>query len=109
VKIAEKVGTSSKIVLATGVDFPDALSISAVAAKMGMPILLTEKNSLPDKVKQYMSNKQFDKTYIIGGLGVIGDKVKNLFPGSIRIGGNDRFETNTLVMQQFQSVLIVFP
>ncbi|MBU3143442.1 cell wall-binding repeat-containing protein [Clostridium sp. CF012] len=105
VKIAEKIGTSSKIVFATGENFPDALSISAVASKMGMPIILTQKNSLPDKVKQYMLNKKFDKIYIIGGPGVIIDGVKNLLSGSTRIGGKDRFDTNTLIMAEFESVL----
>lgn len=101
VKIAEKLGTVKKLVLATGLNFPDALSISAIASNLGMPILLTEKNSMPDKVKQYVTNMQPEKIYIIGGIGVIGDEVKNLFSGSVRIGGNDRFETNTLVMQEF--------
>ena len=36
---------------------------------LSIPILLTEKNSLLDNVKQYISNKQ-------GGTGVIGDNVK---------------------------------
>jgi len=105
VKIAEKLGTVKKIVLATGNDFPDALSISAVASKMGMPILLTSKTSLPDTVKQYVANKQLEKVYLVGGIGVIGDEIKNLFPGSVRLGGNDRFETNTLVMQEFVNEL----
>lgn len=105
VKIAEKLGKFDKIALATGSDFPDALSISAVAAKLGMPILLTGKDSMPGKVKQYIDSKQISKTYVIGGTAVINDSIKNLAPNAVRLGGKDRYETNVLVMKEFAEVL----
>jgi len=101
VKIAEKLGTSRRIAIATGDDFPDALSISAVAASLEMPILLTGKSSLPLKVKEYIGNRQIEKTYIIGGQGVISDSVLYSVPGGERVYGSNRFETNVDVMNKF--------
>lgn len=101
VKIAQKLGVSSKIALATGNDFPDALSISAVAAGEGMPILLTDRNSLPGSVKSYIRSKGVDKTYVIGGQGVISEMVFESVPNGKRISGGDRFETNVAVMREF--------
>lgn len=100
-KIAERVGTKGSVVLATGANFPDALSISSIAAKLGMPILLTYKDSIPQKVDQFIKDKNATKTYVIGGTGVISDTVKNLVPGSVRLGGQDRYETNVNVMKEF--------
>jgi putative cell wall-binding protein len=64
IKIAERLGNVDKVAITTGLNSPDALSISAVAAKSGMPILLTEKNNLPETVRQYFIGKQINKTYV---------------------------------------------
>lgn len=104
VEIAQKVGVGREIVLATGNNFPDALSISAIAAKLGMPILLTEQNRLPYSVWQYMEdNGQINRTYVIGGKGVINDAVMEAVTGGKRLGGNNRYETNVIVMKEFSS------
>lgn len=101
-EIARRVGTSGSIVLTTGENFPDALSISAPAAMKGMPILLSQKNNIPQKVKQFIDdNGQINKTYIIGGRGVISDIILDVVPGAERIGGNNRYETNAAVMRKF--------
>lgn len=105
VKIAEKIGNSSKAVLATGNDFPDALSISGIAAKSEMPILLTAKNSLPTSVKDYFHNNTVTQTYVVGGTGVISNDVADSVPGSFRLAGKDRYETNVVIMQQFAGEL----
>lgn len=101
VEIARKVGSSSKAVLATGDNFPDSLSISPVAAKLGMPILLTSKSYLPSSVWQFMEDSQVRTTYIIGGKGVISDSILELVHGPKRISGNNRYETNVAVLKEF--------
>ena len=111
VKIAEKIGIatsgsgSGKVVLATGSDFPDALSISGIAAKLGMPILLTAKNTLPASVSSYFQTNTVTQTYVVGGTGVISAGVVNSVPGSSRLAGNDRYATNVAIMQNFASEL----
>ena len=44
--------------------FADALSISSVAAQLGMPILLTEQNDLTNVTKQYINGKPIDATSV---------------------------------------------
>ena len=105
-EIARRIGTKGSIAIATGEDFPDALSISAPAAINGMPILLSEKARIPDKVKSFISdNNQINKTYIIGGRGVVSDAILDMVPGPERICGNDRYETNAAVMSRFSTDL----
>jgi len=105
VKIAQKIGNTNKVVLATGIDFPDALSISAIAAKLGMPILLTDKNSLPASVSNYFQANTVTQTYVVGGTAVISENVANSVPASSRLAGIDRYGTNIAIMQNFASEL----
>lgn len=104
VKIAEKLGNPEKAVLVTGHDFPDALSISVVAAKLGLPILLTSKNDLPAEVSNYFQDHStITQTYIVGGTGVISADLESQVPNPVRLAGNDRYDTNIAVLEYFGS------
>lgn len=92
---------SKEIVIATGDDFPDALSIAAIAAKKAMPIILTYKSALPEKVKEYINEQGITKAYIIGGTGVISESIKDSLPAPYRISGKDRYATNLAVIREF--------
>ncbi|WP_368490057.1 cell wall-binding repeat-containing protein [Clostridium sp. BJN0013] len=46
--------TSDYVILASGEDYADALSIAPIAASQSIPILLTVEESLPDVVKSYI-------------------------------------------------------
>lgn len=84
---------------------PDALSIVAIACAQDFPILITDnKDNLPSVVKDYlMSNSTINKTYIIGGTGVIGDNQKSEVAGAVRLAGSDRYETNKAVIAAFSN------
>lgn len=105
VKIAQKLGLNNKIILATGSDFPDALSISAIAAKLQIPILLTAKDKLPSSVNKYLQTKAVTQTYIVGGTGVISSSLEKTLLGVIRLAGSNRYETNRVIMQKFEQDL----
>lgn len=105
VKIAEKFGLNNKIILATGSDFPDALSISAIAAKLQIPILLTAKDKLPASVNNYLQTKAVTQTYIVGGTGVIAPSVEKSLLGVTRLAGSNRYETNKVIIQKFEKDL----
>lgn len=120
VKIANqlKVKTGTPIVLAYGENYPDALSISSIAAEMQYPILLVQKDGLSDAVKNEIATNKPTKVYIIGGKGVIGATVESQVAqitsldkaNIVRIAGTDRYETSLAVAQYFnlsgQSVCI---
>ena len=105
VKIAEQLGTSSRVVVATGESFPDALSIASIAGKEGMPILLTGKDNLPECVQGYLSGKQISTTYIVGGVGVVGSSVEAKLSSVRRLAGVDRYSTNVAIINEFMNVL----
>lgn len=102
-KVKEKLGTISNIVLATGENYPDALSVSSIAAKKGMPILLTNTNTLPISISNFIKANSVIRTYVIGGTGAITSTVDGKVPNPKRLSGIDRFTTNVAVMNEFAS------
>ncbi|GAA0121768.1 MULTISPECIES: cell wall-binding repeat-containing protein [Clostridium] len=101
INIAKEVGTENGIAVAYGLNYTDALSMAPVAGKLSMPILLTPSNYMNSDVKNFIDSSEISNTAIIGGTGVISDKVASLFPNPIRIGGKNRFETNMNILTTF--------
>ena len=100
--VEELEGGKTEAFLVTGENFPDALSVASYAASHGIPILLTEKDRLPDCTKSIIGYYNINKVYGIGGTGVISDSVLYSLPGAERIGGQNRYETNSKVLKRFQ-------
>lgn len=105
VKIAEELGDVDNIVVTSGNGYADSLSIASIAAKKGMPILLSQSNELPQIVKNYLKNRDIAKTYIVGGTAVIASSLESSLPNVIRLGGTTRFDTNLAVLQNFKADL----
>ncbi|MHC6181188.1 cell wall-binding repeat-containing protein [Clostridium sp. JNZ X4-2] len=105
VKIANSLDNSDSIVVSSGNGYADSLSIAPIAAGKGMPILLSEKDALPDAVNSYIKNKSISKTYVIGGNASISDTLAASLPNAQRIGGATRFDTNLAILQNFKSDL----
>lgn len=101
-KIAEKIGNTGEIALASGENFPDALSISSIAAQLQMPILLTKSSEYPDATKQYVNNNSISKTYIIGGTTVIPNNISDLQKSPCRLEGLNRYSTNEAIFNKFK-------
>ncbi|EHQ88486.1 InlB B-repeat-containing protein [Desulfosporosinus youngiae] len=111
VKIADslEVKTGTPLVLVSGENYPDALSISSAAGIMQVPILLVQKDRISEEVKRKIATIMPTKVYIIGLEGVVSAAVESdvaqitsLDPANIiRIGGADRYETSLAVAQYF--------
>lgn len=97
------------VAIATGENFPDALSIASIAGAKQMPILLTEPKELPQETLKVLMDLQPKKVYIIGGEGAITTLVQakiqsqlNLPASSlIRLNGASRYDTMAAVTQAF--------
>lgn len=100
VKVAEKLGYASQAVVATGENFPDALSAASIAAMKGYPILLTNTDQLPSVVKKYLKNN-VQKTVVVGGTGVVGSYVYDQLPSPTRLSGYERYETNLNIVKTY--------
>lgn len=90
--------TADNIVLATGENFPDTLCAVPLAKQLNAPVLLTEKKSLTEATSIEISRLGAKKVYIIGGTGVISDKVISTLKTKglqcERLCGKDRYLTD---------------
>lgn len=97
----------STVVITSGKDYPDALSISSLAANKGWPILLSPDDTLPQEIINFLAEKKPSQVYIAGGEGVISDNIKlqigNLIPQADveRLTGQNRFDTNANIAETF--------
>ena len=93
-KIAQEVikltGTK-KAVVASGENFADALTVAPLANKNNMPILLVQKNKIPEEVKEVL--KQMEEVLVVGGELTISKEVANKLPNATRIAGANRYDT----------------
>lgn len=98
------------VVLATGDNFPDALSIASIAGEKKMPILLTSSKELPSESLEVLKRLHPGKVYIIGGEGVISSQIEQELAPDLgisssqikRLSGTNRYDTMTSVAQEFQ-------
>lgn len=63
------------VYLASGRDFPDALSGGPAAALVDGPVLLTTPDSLPDVIKKELARLKPQRVMVLGGSGVVSDAV----------------------------------
>ena len=93
-----------KIIVASGADFPDALSASYLSYVKDAPILLVGKDDKSiAKVTSYINeNLASDGTvYIVGGTGAVLESVEDAINGTeVRLAGSDRFATNLEVLKE---------
>ena len=106
VEIAKKMGPSTQVILASSTSFPDALSASAPAAALGIPILLTEQGTLPESTKQLLKDFQVTKTIIVGGKYAIsaafdspGGALESY--GPLRLAGETKYDTMLQIVKYF--------
>lgn len=97
--IAKHLPASDKIVMAYGLNFPDALAIAPYAARNGYPILLTNTAAMPLKTQQALSYRNPKGSIVVGGEASVSSTVYNKLPSPIRIGGKDRYEVATNIVR----------
>ena len=107
-KIADYLNVSegTPVVIASGENYPDALSVSSAAAVNQYPILLVTKNTISNSVKDELAKIKPNKIYIIGENGVISSAVESnlasLSSNISRLGGADRYATSVSVASNFK-------
>jgi len=90
-------------ILATGVNFPDAMAASATSWENGLPILLTEKGSLAPEASAAILNLGIQQVIVMGGPDAISDNVLTQLEAMgvtvFRIAGHDMTDTAQLLAQ----------
>lgn len=103
---AQAPGTdTAPVYLASGVNFPDGLAVSALAARTGGVVLLTDGAVLPAATKAYLQAKDPNGARVVpvGGAAAEAAKALPAAGGSAgrAIVGSDRFDTANLVARRF--------
>jgi putative cell wall-binding protein len=85
------------VLLATAVDYPDAIASSSLAASIDAPLLLTAPTDLPDQVAQALRSLGTERVTILGGDRAVAPSVERelLAMGVLtdRIAGESRYDT----------------
>lgn len=91
------------VIVASGRNNADALVSSSLAKVNNAPILLTEKDTIPNSVMTEIKRLEAKKVIIAGGKSSIGEDIeRSLKKNNInvsRIAGKDRIETSAMIAQ----------
>jgi len=90
--------------VATGEDFPDALTGGPAAAEAGGPILLTRKAKLPSAAVSELKRLKPRRIVVLGGTGVVSAAVEKALAsytsGEVsRLAGSDRYSTGAEISE----------
>ncbi|PPH26371.1 hypothetical protein C5C31_00785 [Rathayibacter rathayi] len=91
------------VYVATGANFPDALSAAPAAAKQGGPLLLVDRDSMSQPVRDELARLKPAKIVVVGSSLSVGDgllnQLRSFSPQVQRIGGQDRYDTSKQIIQ----------
>ncbi|MFZ3103073.1 MAG: cell wall-binding repeat-containing protein [Desulfitobacteriaceae bacterium] len=107
--IAKTFAQGTPVALATGLDFPDALSMAPAAASQNFPILLTDKVALPEATADALKALHPSRLISVGGESVISESVLRsaLQAAGLssvngqRLAGKDRYETSAVIAKTY--------
>lgn len=96
--------TAGTVIVANGMDYPDALSAGALGAKWKAPLLLVQPASLPASTRAEIVRLKPSRIVVVGGTGAVGNGVvtelKKLAARVDRVSGSDRYATSIAIAQQ---------
>jgi len=96
--------SADTVLIATGRNFPDALSGASLACAYSAPLLLCEPNGLPTAVASEIDRLGATRAIILGGTGAVGAPVATALTAlgcSVeRISGQDRYSTAAAIAQR---------
>lgn len=93
--------------VATGWNFPDALSASTVGAVTGSPVLLTTSDTLQPESRDWLAARPWTEVSLVGSEGALSPNVFNEVQSAAygtatkRYAGADRYATNVALMRAF--------
>lgn len=100
------------VYVASGANFPDALSAAPAASLLGGPLLLTPGDTLPASVRTELVRLQPERIVVVGGRSVVSESVLGQIAAiapTTRVSGATRYETSrTIVADAFASASTVY-
>lgn len=93
-----------RVFVVDGTNYPDALAVSAIAARDGSPVLLTTPAALPPATSAELDRLNPGEIVIVGGTPSVSTAVQNAvsaFGDTRRIAGVNRYDTAVRLSQEF--------
>lgn len=97
---AKGLTNTEKLIIVSGEQFADALVTSSISKKLCSDVALTQKDNVPNGLKNYLkNNKNLKEIFIVGGKTSVSPKVEKELKAYTkaninRISGYDRYETS---------------
>lgn len=98
------------VFVASGVDFPDALSGGALASYYGGPMLLTRQDGLPGPTRAALAALDPDYVVVLGGTAAVSENVEQALAQYVpapqrvvRYGGSDRYAVSVRIARDIMS------
>lgn len=89
------------VFIATGANYPDAITAGSPAALKNAPILLTNHDTIPGSTWSALDRLAPSEIVLLGGTTAISERVEDLlrdrFASVLRLGGADRYETSSMI------------
>lgn len=103
--LLEQMVTFDSVVVASGKDYPDALSGGYLAKVKNAPVLLVESKNESTVLSYIRSHMRYGgKVYILGGEGAVSKKFENSLKTAglsyKRLAGNNRYGTNIEILKE---------
>lgn len=93
---------AKKAILVNGQNgYSDALSVASIAAKLEIPVLITNSSKLDPEVKKVIDDYSL-QVMAVGGPGVLPDSIVKSVNGTRVAQGKNRFETNMAVLNYYK-------
>ncbi|MHB1341367.1 MAG: cell wall-binding repeat-containing protein [Coriobacteriia bacterium] len=107
-------GSCSSVIIATGMNYPDALSAAGLGGAAGAPVLLVNgdvlSTSVKNEIKRLTSGKTTFKVYIMGGTMAVTSKMETSIKAGLtgesveRFAGANRYATAQMVAAKIKAL-----
>jgi len=102
---AQTDGSVDKVILTSTENYPDALVASAPASKLGIPVLLTNKEEIPEETRSSLEEYDPQEIILVGGPAVISENLEADLESEgyqvTRLWGMSRYGTANEVAEHF--------
>lgn len=95
--LADEVGATPRAFVVSAHALVDAVSASAAGAALGWPVVLVTRDEVPAATARVLDELGVRETFVVGGTGVISERVRTSLPAARRLAGSDRYRTSQAV------------
>jgi stage II sporulation protein D len=107
VRVAKAMGTTkgTRVLVVSGTDRASALIASAPAARLGRPLLLVRKTSVPSAVRSYLKWLKPAGSTVVGTKSAVSTKTLRKLPRAVRVSGSTPAATSVAVAKYFGTAM----